>query len=78
MLSGHRRFTGKAAMSQEQTAKTKGSASPAIEPEHSPRLPWRPFLSEAIGTALLVLVGLSLVIMMFGAGSPIPRALPYE
>jgi hypothetical protein len=31
-------------------------------------IPWRLFFSELIGTALLVLVGLSLVILMFGAG----------
>jgi hypothetical protein len=31
------------------------------------------FASELIGTALLVLVGLSLVILMFGTGSPIGR-----
>ena len=41
-------------------------------------IPWRLFFSELIGTALLVLVGLSLVIVMFGAGSPIVRALPHE
>jgi len=41
-------------------------------------MPWRPFLSEAIGTALLVLIGLSLVTIMFGTGSPIPAALPNE
>jgi aquaporin Z len=39
---------------------------------------WRPFLSELIGTALLVLVGLSLVIMMFGTGSPMARLIPSE
>jgi len=38
----------------------------------------RLFVSELVGTALLVLVGLSLVILMFGAGSPIARALPCE
>jgi aquaporin Z len=32
--------------------------------------------SELVGTALLVLVGLSFVILMFGDGSPLPRALP--
>ena len=41
-------------------------------------MPWRPFVSEAIGTALLALVGLSLVTIMFGTGSPIPAALPNE
>jgi aquaporin Z len=33
---------------------------------------------EAVGTALLVLVGLSLVILMFGDGSPIAGVLPSE
>ena len=40
--------------------------------------PWRLFLSELIGTALLVVVGLSLVTVMFGAGSPIAQILPSE
>ena len=34
------------------------------------------YLSEAIGTALLVLGGLSVVIFMFGTGSPMERLLP--
>jgi aquaporin Z len=34
--------------------------------------------AELIGTALLVLVGLSLVTLMFGQGSPIPSLLPSE
>jgi aquaporin Z len=34
------------------------------------------YLSEAAGTALLVLGGLSAVIFMFGAGSPMERLLP--
>ena len=33
----------------------------------SQRFPWRPFWSELIGTALLVLVGLSLVMVMIGS-----------
>lgn len=41
-------------------------------------LPWQTFASEFFGTALLVLVGLSLVILMFGAGSPIVQAVPNE
>lgn len=41
-------------------------------------LPWRLFASELIGTALLVLIGLSLVILMFGAGSPMARLIPSE
>ena len=38
--------------------------------------PWQPFLAELIGTALLVLVGLSLVILMFGTAAPIARLVP--
>lgn len=38
----------------------------------------RVFLSELIGTALLVLIGLSLVILMFGAGTPMARLTPSE
>jgi aquaporin Z len=41
-------------------------------------IPWQPLASEMIGTALLMLVGLSLVIVMFGTGSPIPRMVPSE
>jgi aquaporin Z len=40
--------------------------------------PWPLFWSELAGTALLLLAGLSLVILMFGAGSPIVRILPSE
>jgi aquaporin Z len=39
---------------------------------------WRLFLSEAIGTAVLLLIGLSLIIVMFGAGSPIIYLVPGE
>jgi len=39
-------------------------------------LPWKQFLSEFVGTALLLLLGLSLVIAMYGAGSPIAELLP--
>lgn len=38
--------------------------------------PWRKFFSEMIGTGLLLLVGLSLVIFMFGEGSPMNRIIP--
>jgi aquaporin Z len=38
----------------------------------------RRYLSEFIGTAALVLVGLSLVILMFGAGSPVAGLIPGE
>jgi aquaporin Z len=40
--------------------------------------PWRIFFSELIGTALLVLCGLSLVIGMFGSGTPMARIVPSE
>ena len=36
------------------------------------------FAAEFIGTAVLVLAGLSLVILMFGSGSPIVRVVPIE
>ncbi|HEX5399729.1 MAG TPA: MIP/aquaporin family protein, partial [Verrucomicrobiae bacterium] len=38
--------------------------------------PWPIYLSELIGTALLILVGLSFVILDFGAGSPVVAWLP--
>ncbi len=41
-------------------------------------LPWQVFVSELAGTALLILVGLSLVIFMFGEGSPVKSVLPGE
>jgi aquaporin Z len=65
-------------MPQDQITKAKSSSSSATELDRPRCLPWRPFLSEAIGTALLVLIGLSLVTIMFGTGSPIPAALPNE
>jgi aquaporin Z len=40
--------------------------------------PWQALVAELVGTALLVLVGLSLVILMFGAGSPAIRIVPGE
>jgi aquaporin Z len=49
-----------------------------MEPVCDRRVPWGPFAFELMGTALLVLVGLSLVILMFGAGSPMPRLIPEE
>ena len=42
------------------------------------RFPWRLFMSEMIGTGLLLLSGLSLVIFMFGKGSPIIRVFLNE
>jgi aquaporin Z len=46
-------------------------------PVNSP-FPWRLFRAELIGTALLLLVGLSVVILMFGAGSPLAQLIPSE
>ena len=40
--------------------------------------PWSLFLSELIGTGLLLLCGLSLVIFMFGTGSPVIRVILNE
>ena len=44
----------------------------------SANIPWLVLRAELVGTAALVLVGLSLVILMFGEGSPIPSVLPSE
>jgi aquaporin Z len=44
--------------------------------QNSWEFPWRLFVSELVGTAVLLLGGLSLVIFMFGAGSPIERVVP--
>ena len=40
------------------------------------KIPWQTYLSELIGTALLVGVGLSVVIFDFGTGSPVVTFLP--
>jgi len=42
------------------------------------RVRWRFFFSEAIGTAVLVCGGLSVVVVMFGDGSPMGRIVPNE
>lgn len=42
------------------------------------RVRWRLFFSELIGTALLVLGGISVIVVMFGDGSPIARLVPKE
>ena len=49
-----------------------------MEDSDSRHIPWGLFVSELLGTALLVLVGLSLVILMFGAGTPMARLIPSE
>ena len=40
-----------------------------MEESNGRNIPWTLFVSELVGTALLVLVGLSLVILMFGTGT---------
>ena len=42
------------------------------------RVRWRLFFSEAIGTAVLVCGGLSVVVVMSGEGSPMGRFVPNE
>jgi aquaporin Z len=37
---------------------------------------WQLYLSEFLGTAILLLLGLSLVIFMFGSGSPVSQLIP--
>jgi aquaporin Z len=49
-----------------------------MENSNGRHIPWALFVSELIGTALLVLVGLSLVILMFGTGTPMARLIPSE
>jgi aquaporin Z len=49
-----------------------------LKDQNGGHFPWRLFASESVGTAVLLLIGLSLVILMFGTGSPIPLALPNE
>jgi aquaporin Z len=44
--------------------------------ENTWEVPWRLLVYEAIGTALLLLGGLSLVIVMFGAGSTMEHWIP--
>jgi len=46
-------------------------------PNHQP-FPWRLFLCELSGTAVRVLGGLTLVIGMFGTGSPMTQLIPSE
>ncbi|MDI1323996.1 MAG: aquaporin [Algoriphagus sp.] len=39
-------------------------------------LHWRAYLSEMAGTALLLTIGLSIVIFLFGAGTPMEQLIP--
>ena len=47
-----------------------------VEKKKTESYAWQIFLAEFIGTALLLLVALSIVIFMFGTGSPILHLLP--
>jgi aquaporin Z len=47
-----------------------------MEKNNHETFPWRLFFAELIGTALLLIVGLSLVILMFGDGSPMTEFIP--
>jgi aquaporin Z len=49
-----------------------------IDDRRAQRVPWQPILAELVGTALLMLIGLSIVIVMSGAGSPVARLVPDE
>jgi aquaporin Z len=40
------------------------------------RIPWAVFGAELVGTAILLCVGLSIVILFFGDGSPVTHLLP--
>jgi aquaporin Z len=42
------------------------------------KFPWSIFFSELIGTALLVLIGLSIVIFMWGNGTPMAGIIPND
>lgn len=45
-------------------------------PPGKPKIEWQPILAEFIGTGLLLLLGLSLVIFMFGEGTPAAGLIP--
>jgi aquaporin Z len=40
------------------------------------KTPWGLYVSECVGTALLITLGLSVVILDFGTGSPVPTLIP--
>src|SRR5512137_2699020 len=50
----------------------------AMTEPSTPSVPWQALASEMIGTAVLLAVGLSLVILMFGSGSPLLDVIPDE
>jgi aquaporin Z len=49
-----------------------------VRMKNNKTIPWRLFWSELIGTALLLFGGLSVVILMFGSGSPMGQIIPNE
>jgi aquaporin Z len=53
-------------------------APAAAQPDTSRVVRRYAMAAELVGTALLVLIGLSLVILMFGEGSPVPGLIPSE
>lgn len=53
-----------------------GSGVKILQIPEDLRNAWARFLCEMVGTALLVLVGLSLVILTFGTGSPVAALVP--
>lgn len=59
---------------------TPGAPSPAVPTPAAPTPPARSLLersaAEALGTALLVAIGLSIVVFDFGKGSPVAELLP--
>jgi aquaporin Z len=50
----------------------------AVTGRGRPNFPWQAFVSELVGTAMLVGIGLSIVICMFGQGTPMAEAVPSE
>ncbi|MEG3440065.1 aquaporin [Pannus brasiliensis CCIBt3594] len=46
--------------------------------QNNRRIPRSPLVAECLGTALLLSIGLSLVIVMFGTGSPMAVLIPNE
>ena len=57
-------------------AQEVGTLGNQDETQNGWRFPWRKFWSEFVGTALLLLLGLSVVILLFGVGSPVEAILP--
>jgi aquaporin Z len=47
-----------------------------VTSETAGSIPWQLLVAEMVGTAVLLLIGLSLVIVMFGSGSPVVALVP--